>query len=556
MPSCIQLESCRLMGGLHLWHARCLACLWMGEFSMNPSKLFGLALAVVIGAGSADAKTFRYAYRIDPASLDPHALAETFTLSWLGQIYEPLIGRGKNLELEPALAVKWEQPNPTTWRLYLRPNVKFHSGDAFGADDVAFSIDRMKADGSDMGYTVGGVKEIKKIDNLTVDLIMDKPNPILPFQTTSSYIMSKAWAEKNGAALPASVKKKVENFATNNANGTGPFKLGSRQIGIKTVLVPNDDWWGKKEHNLTEVVFTPIQSDATRVAALLSGEVDMVYPVPQQDAARVIATGKHQVLTGFELRTIFVNMDQKRDELLESSVKGKNPFKDKRVRQAVYQAIDMQAIRDRIMGGTSHIAGIMVAPGINGYDAKLDTRLPHDPEASKKLLGEAGYPGGFEIGMDCPNDRYVNDEKICQAIVGMLARVGIKVNLLAQTRTKYFEKILARNTTMSILGWQPLSYDAHSTLQDVMNTPVEKVGTYNVGSFSNPRIDQLTGLIETEIDPVKRQALITEALSIHKQEFGHIPLHQAGLAWGVRKGVSIVLRNDDSLELRWVKVEN
>jgi peptide/nickel transport system substrate-binding protein len=198
----------------------------------------------------------------------------------------------------------------------------------------------------------------------------------------------------------------------------------------------------------------------------------------------------------------------------------------------------------------------MVAPGINGYDAKLDVRLAFDAEASKKLLTEAGYPAGFEIGMDCPNDRYVNDEKICQAIVGMLARVGIKANLLAQTRTKYFEKILSRNTTFSLLGWQPLSYDAHSTLQDVINTPRDKVGTYNVGSFSNPRIDQLTDMIETEIDPAKRQALISEALSIHKAEIGHIPLHQAGLAWGVRKGVSVVLRNDDSLELRWVKVED
>jgi len=158
--------------------------------------------------------------------------------------------------------------------------------------------------------------------------------------------------------------------------------------------------------------------------------------------------------------------------------------------------------------------------------------------------------------MDCPNDRYVNDEKICQAIVGMLARVGIKVNLLAQTRTKYFEKILSRNTTLSILGWQPLSYDAHSTLQDVINTPHDKIGTYNVGSFSNARIDALTDMVETEIDPAKRQALISEALAIHKDEIGHIPLHQAGLAWGVRKGVSVVLRNDDSLELRWVNVED
>jgi peptide/nickel transport system substrate-binding protein len=523
---------------------------------MKWGRSFCLALVLALGTSQADAKTFRYAYRIDPASLDPHALAETFTLSWLGQIYEPLVGRGKNLELVPALAVKWEQPDPKVWRIHLRPNVKFHNGEAFTADDVIFSIGRLKAEGSDMGYTMATVTEVKKIDDLTVDLVMDKPNPILPMQTTSTYMMSKAWAEQNGAAKPASVKAKVENFATNNANGTGAFKIKSRQVGVATVLVPHDGWWGPRDHNLTEVRFTPIQSDATRVAALLSGEVDMVYPIPQQDAARVNATGRHQVLTGFELRTIFVNMDQARDELLESSVKGKNPFKDKRVRQAIYQALDLEAIRSRIMGGTSHVAGTMVAPGVNGYDAKLDARLPFDPDASKKLLAEAGYSGGFEIGMDCPNDRYVNDEKICQAIVGMLARIGIKVNLQAQTRTKYFEKILARNTTFSILGWQPLSYDAHSTLQDVINTPRDKVGTYNVGSFSNAEIDKLTDRIENEVDQAKRQTLITEALSIHKAEFGHIPLHQAGLAWGVRKGVSVVLRNDDSLELRWVRVDD
>jgi peptide/nickel transport system substrate-binding protein len=522
-------------------------------------KILTATLAIIASlslVANTDAKTFRYAFRIDPASLDPHALAETFTLSWLGQIYEPLVGRGKKLELVPALATKWEQTDPRVWRFHLRPNVKFHNGEPFSADDVVFTIARVKAEGSDMAYTVATVTEVRKVDDLTVDFIMEKPNPILPLQITSTYIMSKSWAEANGAAKPASIKAKAENFATNNTNGTGPFKIKSRQLGVKTILVPNDDWWGEKEHNLTEVDFTPIQSDATRVAALLSGDVDMIYPVPQQDIARVNASGKATVLTGFELRTIFLNMDQKRDELLESNVKGKNPFKDIRVRKAIYQAVDINAIKDRIMGGNSHIAGTMIAPGINGYDPRLDVRMPFDPDASKKLLAEAGYPDQFEIGMDCPNDRYVNDEKICQAIVGMLARVGIKVNLLAQTRTKYFEKILSRNTTFSLLGWQPLSYDAHSTLQDVINTPSDKIGTYNVGSFSDPRIDALTSAIEVEIDPAKRQDLISQALTLHKEDIGHIPLHQAGLAWGVRKGVSVVLRNDDSLELRWVKVED
>jgi peptide/nickel transport system substrate-binding protein len=516
----------------------------------------GTCFALCLFSSSANAETFRYAFRVDPASLDPQAIAETFTLSWLGQVYEPLVGRGKKLELTPALALKWEQPDPLTWRFSLRPGVKFHNGESFTADDVVFTIARVKMEGSDMGYTVNSVKEVKKVDDLTVDMILEKPNPILPYQITSTYMMSKSWAEANGAGKPASVKAKIENFASTNANGTGPFKVKSRQAGVRTIFEPHAGWWGSgdKEHNLTEVVFTPIQADATRVAALLSGEVDMVYPVPQQDVARIKSDAKLDVLQGSELRTIFLNMDQKRDELLDSNVKGKNPLKDLRVRKAIYQAIDIQAIKDRIMGGTSHIAGIMVAPGITGYDAKLDTRYPFDLAASKTLLEDAGYKDGFEMGMDCPNDRYVNDEKICQAVVGMLARAGIKVNLLAQTRTKYFEKILSRNTTFSLLGWQPLSYDAHSTFQETTYTPSGKSGTYNVGNYSNPKIDELTNAIEIEANPEKRQALISEALALEQADIAHIPLHQAALSWGISKKVSLIQRPDDVLELKWVKV--
>lgn len=514
----------------------------------------GTCFAICLFTNSANAETFRYAFRIDPATLDPQAIAETFTLSWLGQIYEPLVGRGKTLELVPALATKWEQPDPLTWRFTLRPGVKFHNGETFTADDVVFTIDRVRMEGSDMGYTVNSVKEVKKVDELTVDMILHKPNPILPYQITSTYMMSKAWAEANAAGKPASIKQKIENFASTNANGTGPFRIKSRQAGVRTVFEPHAGWWGKPEHNLTEVIFTPIQADATRVAALLSGEVDMVYPVPQQDVERIKSGGKHGVLQGSELRTIFLNMDQHRAELLDSDVKGRNPLKDVRVRKAIYQAIDIAAIKDRIMGGTSHVAGIMVAPGIVGYDAKLDERYPFDVEASKRLLEEAGYKDGFQMGMDCPNDRYVNDEKICQAVVGMLARIGIKVSLLAQTRTKYFEKILSRNTTFSLLGWQPLSYDAHSTLQETTYTPSGKSGTYNVGNYSNPKIDALTDAIEVEADAGKRQALISEALSLEKADIAHIPLHQAALAWGVRNGVTLVQRPDDVLELNWVRV--
>lgn len=517
---------------------------------------FAFATSLAFGGTVSEANTFQYAFRIDPASLDPHALAETFTLSWLGQVYEPLVGRGKELELVPALATSWEQTEPTVWRFQLRDDVVFAGGEPFSADDVIFSLERAKMEGSDMGYTLDSVVDMRKVDDLTVELVTSTPNPILPVQITSTYIMSKSWAESNGALNPASLRTGDENFASNNVNGTGAFQIVERQSGVRTVFEPNQDWWGEPEHNLTRVIFTPIESDATRVSALLSGELDMMYPVPEQDAERIEAAGDYSVLRGSELRTIFLNMDHARDELLYSNVEGVNPFQDIRVRKAFYHAIDIEAIRDRVMGGTSRIAGIMVAPGINGYDESLDERLlSFDPEAAQDLLREAGYEDGFQLGMDCPNDRYVNDELICQSIVGMLARVGIDVDLQAQTRSRYFEKILAKDMSFSLLGWQPLSYDSHSTLQDVIHTPRGSLGSWNVGAYSNATIDELTAEIETETSPDKRQALISEALGLHREDIGHIPLHQAGIAWGVHENVDLVLRSDDSLELKWVQVK-
>lgn len=519
------------------------------------TAIFITILAVTQMAAGAIAKEFRYAYRIDAASLDPYALAETFTLAFLGLTYEPLVGRGKNLELVPALAEEWELVGDRTWRFKLRPDVTFHDGSPFTADDVVFSFERGAMKGSDVSYMIAAAEEVKKVDDLTIEIVTKKPNPIFPQQITSFYIMSKGWAEENDATSPSSVKAEVKNRATTDANGTGPFMIKERQQDVRTVFVPNPDWWGPSEHNLTEAIFTPIKSDATRVAALLSGEVDMIYPVPIQDVDRVNSTGKHEVLQGPELRTIFVNMDQSRDELLESSVKGKNPFKDRRVRLAFLHAIDVNAIQDKVMRGASRPSALMVGPGVSGYDAQLDQRVAYDPERAKELLAEAGYPDGFQLGMDCPNDRYVNDEKICLAIVSMLAKVGVKVDLLAQTRSKYFEKILGLNTSFSILGWQPLTYDSHDTFHSVVSTRGEQVGTYNIGNYSNHYVDLLTQMAETESDTDRRQALLSGAFAIHKHEVGHIPLHQQTLAWGVRKGIDLVQRADDSFDLRWVVIK-
>jgi peptide/nickel transport system substrate-binding protein len=322
--------------------------------------------------------------------------------------------------------------------------------------------------------------------------------------------------------------------------------------------VRNPSYWGKIESNIDEAIFTPISNPATRVAALLSGEIDMMEPVPSQDIARINAAPNLRVLQGPELRTIFLGMDQKRDELLYSSVKGKNPFKDKRVRQAFYQAIDENTIASQVMRGAATPSGLMVAPGVNGYPGQdMNKRLPYDPEAAKKLLAEAGYPNGFEVKMNCPNDRYVNDAAICQAVAAMLAKVGIKINLEAETKATYFPKILRRDTSFYMLGWTPGTIDTHDVLYSLAGTPNDKTGRgqFNLGAYSNPKLDELIDKIQAETDQGKRNAMIREAMQIHNDDIAHIPLHQQALAWAAKKNVQLVQLPDNFFYLKWVVVK-
>jgi peptide/nickel transport system substrate-binding protein len=521
---------------------------------------FAIAASVALGAAvgpmavaPAQAKTFRIADQGDALSMDPHSLNESLQLSFDGNIYEPLVAHDKKLGLVPGLATKWTQVNPTTWRFELRRGVTFHDGTPFTADDVLFSFARAAGDGSDMKSYTNEIAQVKKVDADTVDIVTKNPFPILPDVISLVYIMSKKWCEENRAEKPVDKRKGIENAASFKANGTGPFRLRSREPGVRTVLVRNLNYWDKVETNIDEVVFTPIGSDATRVAALISGEIDFMQPVPVQDVARLKQNANLNIVQGPELRTIFLGMDQARNELLFSNVKGKNPFKDVRVRRAFFQAIDIEAIRTRIMRGAATPTALMVAPGIRGFAPELNKRLPYDPEASKKLLAEAGYPSGFEVKLNCPNDRYVNDGEICQAVAGMLARVGVKVNLEAETKGTYFPKILSRNTSFYLLGWTPATYDSHNVLNAILGTPDPSGrGQFNLGGYSNARVDELTKLVQSETDQTKRNAMIAEAFKIHQDEVGHLPLHQQALAWGMRKNVSVVQLPDNFNLFKWV----
>jgi peptide/nickel transport system substrate-binding protein len=519
-----------------------------------------LAALLVAGlAGAAQARTFRWANDGDTNSLDPYAREETFLLSFDSNIYEPLVRRGRTLKVEPALATAWKQIAPDVWRFTLRRGVHFQDGSAFGADDVVFSYARVMGPGSNLAGALALVKDVRKVDDGTVDIVTKGADPILPQEITVWDIMSKAWCEKNNAAHVADLTKSEENYATNHADGTGPFMLKERQPDVKTVLVRNPAWWDKPEFNIDEAVFYRIADAHTRVAALLSGDLDMIYSVPPQDIDAIARTPHLKIISGPELRTIFLGFDVDRPQLLESSVKGRNPMKDLRVRQAFYQAIDENAIKSKVMRGYAIPTGLMIGKGINGFDDALNKRLlPYDPAAARKLLVAAGYPDGFEIGMDCPNDRYVNDEEVCTAVAAMLAKIGVKVRPLIQTRAKFFAKILGPDydTSFFLLGWTPATYDAHNMLLSLFAKRTRTGrGDYNSGGYYNPKLEVLIDEIQSEMDPAKRTAEIHAALAIVKDDVATIPLHQQVLFWATRDTVDLVQQADDYFALRFVRMK-
>src|SRR6195952_3076588 len=526
-----------------------------GEIQQMSARLslFAAATATILALAPASAQTLRYANQGDLKSLDPYTLKETTTIAHHGHVYEGLVTRDKDLKIVPALAESWETPEPTRWRFHLRKGVKFHNGDAFTADDVIFSADRVRAKGSNFLTNVPADAKFTKIDDYTIDVKLDTPNPILISQWDGWYIMDKKWCEEHNPVAPTPASATSPGFASLNANGTGPFMIESHQPGVKTVFKANPNWWRPAEHNLKEIIFTPIGSDATRVAALLSGEVDVIEPVPIQDISRVDSSPNAQVQKGPELRTIFLGMDQIRDELLYSNIKGKNPFKDIRVREAFYKAVDIELIKNRVMRGLSTPSALMIAPQLFKLSGDF-TRPKFDPDGAKKLLAEAGYPDGFEVTMDCPNDRYVNDAAICQAIVGMLARIGIKINLLAQPKALYFAKILKAGgfqTSFYMLGWTPGTLDAHNVMFDIMGCRDDRRGNNNLGNYCNKDFDDITDKVLQETDTAKRDQMIKSAFEIGIKDWGYIPLHQQALAWGVSKKVKLTQRPDNQVLLYW-----
>ena len=364
----------------------------------------GIFLAAFIGALSFSAtlsaeNVLNYALKGSPHSLDPMTLYDVPTHSFNANLYEGLVDRNQKMELAPCLATEWKNIEPTIWRFTLRQNVKFHDGSPFTANDVVFSFERAKTKGSDISGSIASIKEMKIIDDFTIDVITQTQDPVLPAEIYSLPIFCKSWCEKNNATTVSDVTKKEDGYANRHANGTGPYILESYQAEVQIVLVKNPNWWGTERGNVDKAIFKPIPSDATRVAGLLSGDVDLIAPVPIQDVERVKADPKLQILEAPDLLTVFLGMNQWEDKLKSSGL-DKNPFKDKRVREAFAHAIDIETIKTKIMRGYSVPNGLMVAKGVSGFQEDLNTRWNYDLEKSKKLMKEAGYPNGFNLAMD------------------------------------------------------------------------------------------------------------------------------------------------------------
>lgn len=510
------------------------------------SKTFFASMAAALAFSTAlvapvQAETLRMASQGDATSLDPHSHNESFTNYFLANVYEGLVSRDRKFEIAGQLATSWEQVDATTWRFTLRNGVTFHDGSAFAADDVVFSMDRALAETSNFKHVLASVERYSAVDDMTVEIVTTAPNPILLNDLLDLMILDKQWAEANGAQEPINLQAEEKAFSATNANGTGPFSVISRAQGEKTTLAAFDGYWGETG-NVTEVVFTPINNAATLVSALLSGEVDLVMPLPLQDIARVENGAGVKVVSSAEARTMYIGMDQWRDQIIESPVEG-NPFLDLRVRQAIAHAVDAQAIVDRVMQGQATLATQYVMEKVNGYNPDL-TRLEYNVETAKSLLTEAGYPGGFELTMDCSTDRYVNDGQICQAAVSLLARVGIKVNLIAQPKAQFFPKVVAPDfgTSFFLLSWTPSTMDSLNVFQNVLGTRDldNGRGAWNISGCSVPEADALAAEAAVTMDANAREKMLQDAMALMVEDVCLVPLHVQQLVWGVAENIDVV----------------
>lgn len=520
------------------------------------TRIAAVLIASTMLAGVAQAETVRWARSSDALTLDPHSQNQGVTHTFAHHIYETLLGRDSDGVLQPRLATEWyvKADDPTVWVFKLREGVKFHDGADFTAEDVVFSLDRARSEGSNMKQLHASVESVSAADDYTVEVKMVGPSPLYPNNVTNTFIMDKTWSEAHDLAKVQDFGAGETNYAVLNTNGTGPYVLSSREVDVRSVLTLNEGWWGETPA-VTEIIYLPISDNATRVAALLSGDVDIVQDVPVQDIERLKNSAGFKVETGPENRIIYFGYKFGDAPLKSSDITDSNPINNPLVREAMELALDRVAIQQVVMRGNSIPAGVATPPFVHGWTPELDAFPAPDVEKAKALLAEAGYPNGFSITLDTPNNRYVNDEAISTAYVGMLGQIGIRVTLASRPVAEHSPIILANESDFYLLGWGVPTFDSAYIFNDLVHSKSATLGTYNVGLYSNPELDAKIVSLGTETDFEKRDATVAEIWEVVKADRVLLPVHNQVLAYAMKDNITLPVQPENQPNLTTVTFE-
>jgi len=490
-----------------------------------------LVMASLLSFTSASAKELRMAYDADPVTLDIHEQLSGGILQLSHMSFDPLIRWTKELSFQPRLAISWQRINVSTVRFSLRKGVKFHSGNTMTAQDFKWTFNRLK-ESPDFKGIFANFETLNVVDDYTIDLVTTGPYPLVLHTATYIFPLDSKFytgTDANGRDKGAIVKNGA-SFASTHLSGTGPFKVASREQGIKVVFERFADYWDTSTPgNVDRIVLTPIKDEQTRVAALLSGDVDFIAPVSPNDFNQIRASSDAVLITMPGTRIITFQMNQNRREEL----------KDQRVRMAIVHAVNNEAIVQKIMKKFATTAAQMSPPGYLGHNPNLKPR--YDLALAKQLMKDAGHEDGFSITMMAPNNRYVNDDKIAQAVAAMLAKINITVDLQTMPKAQYWPAFDDRAADIMMIGWHSDTEDSANFYEFLAMTPDQSsgMGAYNSGNYSSDYVDKNTQMANQETDTTKRTKMLQSIETKLFQDAAFIPLHWQNLAWAARKGVDL-----------------
>lgn len=527
-------------------------------FSASTRPILAAALVCAAIPTIAQAETVRWARAMDAYTLDPHAYNSSSNHTVLHQMYETLVTRAADGALRPALATAWRQSstNPNVWEFDIRQGVKFHDGTPMTASDVAFSINRARSPSSQMKSLLATITAVTAPSAHTVHIQTAAPNLILPHSLTNIFVMSEKWAKANKSEQPQDIAAKTENAATRAVNGTGAYRLHSREVDRQTVMTLNPDYWGRDQFPLhvTQIVYLPITAPATRVAALLSGEAQFAQDIPQQDVARLKQDPKLRINEGPENRSIFFGLNVATPELRGSTLKGKNPLTDPRVRQAIDLAIDRETIRRTILRGMAVPSGLIAPSFVRGWSADLAAVTKPDPQRARALLAEAGYPDGFDIKLDTINLAHL--EATSTAVAGMLARVGIRAQVVSRPNAQHIMAVQAQESDFYIYSWGVPTYDSAYVFDFLAATRgKQNRGSANGTGYSNAALDDKIISLASEADPKKRDATVADIWKTIKNERFYIPLYDQVIHYASSRAINVPVHPDNVVHFKEVVID-